>query len=342
MQDRNPHAYQRLADLLIGAKIAIALRAMAEHGIADRLADGPVPVGTLAESTGLSVDPLRRVLRALSQYGVFRERADGRFENTDISDCMRSEAAASLREMILFLNHNASLRAWLQLEQTLADGRSRFVDVNGAPLFKLFAEDKRLGEHFAKCMNNIYGPEAAKIANGFPFGEFRTVIDVGGGIGHVLAAILAAHQTLRGMLFDIEPTAVLAANFMRERGLADRCGVIGGDFFVEVPSGYDAYVVKSVLHDWDDARATAVLRQCRIAMADHSRLLILEEVVVPGQPVHNPHRFVDLDLLVHLGGKERTEAEYGELMKGAGFALTRIVPVKDSFFSVIEGAPVSV
>jgi len=339
MLDRTSNSYQRLADLLIGVKIAISLRAMAEHKIADKLAGGPMSAEALAKETGLVADPLRRVLRALTQYDVFRETIDGRFENTGVSECMQADADASLREMILFLNHDVSLRAWLKLEQTLKDGRSRFVEVNGAPLFMLFASDERLGEHFAKFMTNIYGPEAAKIAAGYPFGQFRTLIDVGGGMGHILAAILSVHQNLEGMLFDIEPTAALAKGFIHDRGLADRCKVLGGDFFVEVPGGYDAYVVKSVLHDWDDAKATAILKQCRKAIADDSRLLIIEEVVIPGQVVGNPNRFVDLDLLVHLGGKERTKPEYAKIMGDAGFSLARIVPVEGSFLSVIEGTP---
>jgi len=340
MADRDSDSYQRLADLLIGAKIAIALRAMAEHKVADKLADGPVQIDVLAQETGLSADPLRRVLRALSQYGVFRETADGKFENTEISEWMRSDAPSTLRELILFLNHSVSLRAWLELEQTLKDGHSRFVEVNGAPLFKLFGKDERLGEYFAKCMTNIYGPEAAKIAAGYPFGQFRSIIDVGGGMGHILAEIMTRHQNLQGMLFDIEPTALLARNFITGRGLADRCKIQGGDFFVSVPSGYDAYIMKSVLHDWDDAKAIEILKQCRKAMPSKARLLIVEEVVVPGQMVGNPHRFVDLDLLVHLGGKERTQPEYAKLMADAGFSLTQVTPVKNSFFSVIEGVPV--
>lgn len=339
MSDTGSQSFRRLADLLIGAKIAIALRGMAEFGIADKLADGPKPVETLAKESGLDANILRRVLRGLAQYGVFRETVDGLFENSDISEYMRGDMVPSLREAILFLNHNVSLRAWLELEETLKDGRSRFVDVNGAPLFKLFAGDRRLGEYFAKCMINIYGPEAAKIAAGYPFGQFQTLIDVGGGQGHILAAILSRHQNLQGALFDIEPTAALATRFLQEQGLADRCRVLSGDFFAEVPSGYDAYLVKSVLHDWNDAKATEILKQCRKAMGANGRLLIVEEVVVPRQVVGNPHRFVDLDLMVHLGGKECTEPDYANVMNDAGFSLARIVPLKDSFFSVIEGRP---
>ena len=339
MLDRNSQHFQRLADLLIGAKIAIALRAMAEYKIADKLAAGPKAVETLAQETALNEDVLRRVLRALAQYGVFRETPDGRFENSDTSEYMRSDAEPSLREAILFLNHNVSLRAWLELEQSLKDGRSHFVDVNGAPLFELFERDKKLNEHFAKCMINLYGPEGTKIASGYPFGRFRTLIDIGGGQGHILAAILLAHKETRGTVFDIEPTAALARNFLLNRGLADRCDALGGSFFVKVPSGYDAYILKSILHDWDDDKATEILKICRQAISQQGRLLVIEEVVVPRQIVGNPHRFVDLEMLVHFGGKERTESDYNKLMRSAGFSLERVVPIKDSFFSVIEAAP---
>jgi hypothetical protein len=339
MLDRNSRQFQRLVDLVIGAKIAIALRAMAEYKIADKLAAGPKAVETLAQETALNEDVLRRVLRALAQYGVFRETANGRFENSDLSLYIRSDAEPSLREAILFLNHDVSLRAWLELEQSLKDGKSHFVDVNGATLFELFERDKSLNEHFAKSMINLYGLEGAKIASGYPFGQFRTLIDVGGGQGHILAAILLAHKETRGTVFDIEPTAALARNLLLNRGLADRCDAVGGSFFVKVPSGYDAYILKSILHDWDDAKATEILKTCRQAIPQQGRLLIIEEIVVPRQIVGSPHRFVDLEMLVHFGGKERTELEYDKLMRGAGFSLERVVPIKDSFLSVIEAAP---
>jgi hypothetical protein len=279
------------------------------------------------------------MLRSLSQYGVFVEAQDGQFGNSEVSEHMRADSPNSLREAILFLNHNVSLRAWLELEHTLVDGQSRFVEVNGSPLFKLFAEDKQLSEYFAKCMANVYGPESVKIAAGYPFGQFRDLIDVGGGQGHILAAILSAHTDLQGTLFDIPPTAALAERFLRDCGFQDRCRVVGGDFFIQVPSSHEAYLVKAVLHDWDDIKAVEILRQCRKAMGDKGTLLIVEEVVIPGRVVGNPHRFVDLEMLVHFGGKERTEPEYAKLMADAGFSFGKVVPIKDSFLSVIEGHP---
>ncbi len=332
-------AFQRLADLLIGAKIALALRAIAEHRIADKLAGGPKTVAALAEESAISEDVLRRVLRALAQYGVFAESIDGKFENTDLSNFMRSEVDSSLRDAILFLNHDVSLRAWLAFEQCMKDGRSHFCEVNGTSLFALVAEDNKLNEHFAKCMANLYGPEAEKIAAGYGFGKFRRMIDVGGGQGHIMAAILAAHPAPTATVFDLESTAALAREFMASRGLADRCDTVGGNFLVDVPSGYDAYILKSILHDWDDAKAIEILKTCRKAVSHDGRLLIIEEVVVPRQSVGNPHRLIDLEMLVHFGGKERTEAEYRVLMASAAFSLERIVPIEGSFFSVIEGVP---
>jgi len=340
MSDKDSTAYQRLTDLMIGAKIALALRAAAEYKIADKLASRPMSIEGLADITGLASNPLRRLLRAVAQFGIFKETEDGLFENTEISGFMRSDIDSSLREAILFLNSNVSLRAWLEFEQTLKDGNSRFVEVNGAPLFNLFKTDGRLSEYFGKCMVSLYGAEAAKIAAGYPFGDFRSLIDVGGGQGHILAAVLSTYKNLKGALFDIKPTADLARGFLGERGLLDRCKVIGGDFFIEVPGGYDAYIVKSVLHDWDDVKAIEILRQCRMAMSDSARLLVIEEVIVPRQKVGNPNSFVDLDLLVHLGGGERTSEEYEELLTGTGFSLKKIASIKDSFLSVIECQPV--
>lgn len=218
-----PPPFQRLADLLIGAKIAIALRAIAAYGIADKMASGPKPVEALAQEAGLNSGLLRRVLRALAQFGVFTERVDGQFENSDMSEYIRSDAVPSLRDMIQFLNSSVSLRAWLEIEQSLMDGRSHFVDVNGAPLFKLCAEDQRLGEHFTRYMTNLFLPETTKIAAGYPFGQFRSIIDVGGGQGHIIAAILSIHAELKGALFDIPTTAVHAETFLRNKGLAERC-----------------------------------------------------------------------------------------------------------------------
>jgi hypothetical protein len=328
--------FQMLADVIVGAKLAIALRALAELRLADLLVAGPLEIEQIASISGSKADPLRRVLRAVSQFGIFRERADGRFENTELSEYMRSDTPRSLRDALLFLNHQASLSAWLELPKTLKDGQSRFNEVNGGPLFSLFAADKELAGQFGNFMRNIYGPEALKIAVGFDFSRFKSVIDIGGGPGHIISEILLRHKGLRGALLDLPATAELAANFLRSKKLADRCEVVSGDFFKAVPTGYDAYLLKSVLHDWDDKDAVAILKRCREAMTTAARLLVIEEVFVPGTSVGNPHRFVDLDLMIHLGGRERTQTEYESLLQQAGLVASKPQRIEGSFFSVIE------
>lgn len=339
MRKKSSEAYQRLADLMVGAKIALALRACAEHKVADQLANGPLSADQLADQLGLQAGALRRVLRALSQFGVFVETQEGIFANTDISELLRSDIQESLREAILFLNSDFSLDAWQKIEDSLEDGHSRFIDVNGAPLFDLFKSNQKLSDYFGKFMVNLYGAEGAKIARGYRFGDFNRLIDVGGGPGHILAAILSEHPGLHGTLFDIEPTAKLARDYLNSRGMSDRTTVIGGDFFAEVPEDYDAYMVKSVIHDWDDTKALEILRNCREAMTKNAKLLIVEEVIVPQKTVGNPHKFVDMDLFIHLGGGERTENEYREIMSKAGFELEQVLQIKDSFFSVLVGVP---
>ncbi|MEM9107139.1 MAG: methyltransferase [Pseudomonadota bacterium] len=337
MATTDTDTYHALADLLIGAKVAFMLRAMAQFKVADALADGPKTAEALAEQLGLAADRLHRVMRALTQFGVFEELPGGGFRNTPMSDHMREDMQPSLRDAILFLNHDVSLKPWLQIGDTLQDGVSRFQEINGGPLFSLFGKDQDLADHFARCMRNLYGAQGARIAAGYPFHRYQNLIDVGGGQGHVLAAILAAHPDMRGTLFDIPATAPLGEDFFKAQGLETRTQVIGGDFFVDVPGEHDAYLVKSVLHDWDDDKAVAILETCRRAMPEGAHLLIVEEVLAPGKKVGNPNRLVDLDLMIHLGGRERTEEEYRAVMERAGFVFTGVRPIEGSFFSVIEG-----
>jgi hypothetical protein len=188
-------------------------------------------------------------------------------------------------------------------------------------------------------MVGIYGPEGPKIAAGYPFSRFNTLIDIGGGQGHIIAEILQQHPALKGALFDLPPTAEVARHFLADQGLSPRCDVYAGDFFTAVPAGYDAYMIKSVLHDWDDDKAVQILRQCRDAMPSHGRVLVIEIVVHPGQPMGHPHLMIDLEMMVTLGGKERTEQEFATLLRSAGLTLEQVTPISGSFFSVVEATP---
>jgi hypothetical protein len=278
-------------------------------------------------------------MRGLTAIGVFEETSEGRFANTDVSAYMRTDATPSLREMILILNDDAVLQGWQHLPTVLQSGAPSFAAVNGMSFFQYIAVDPTRSATMGKFMAGIYGPEGPKIAVDYPFGRFDTLIDIGGGQGHIVAEILKHHPELKGALLDLPPTAAVARNFLAGQGLSHRCDVFAGDFFQSVPAGYDAYVIKSVLHDWDDGQAVQILRQCRDAMPSHGRVLVIEIVVYPGQPMGHPHPMIDLEMMVTLGGKERTEQEFATLLSSAGLTLEQVTPIKGSFFSVVEATP---
>jgi len=278
------------------------------------------------------------LLRALSYVGVFQEKTDGRFTNSDVSAYLRSDSDPSLREMSLILNDDTVLRGWEHLEQVLMTGTQAFAAVNGQTFFQHIAADKKRSETMARFMKGIYGPEGPAIAAGFPFGRFARLIDIGGAAGHILADILRAHPKIEGAVFDLPKTVEVARRFLDGQGLSDRTQVFAGDFFEAVPPGYDAYFIKSTLHDWDDEKSVQILSNCRKAMPAHGRVLITEIVLEPGKPIGHPHRFIDMEMMVTLGGKERTAQEFAMLLDQASLRLERVHAINGSFFSVVEGS----
>lgn len=337
MPDTVSPAYLRLVELLIGSRVALALRVAAERRVADFLVDGPKTAETLSSDTGLPAAQLRRLLRGLAALGVFEESADGKFSNTEVSAFMRDGVAPSLREMILVLNDDAMLKGWQQLPAVLESGNPAFAAANGMTFFQYIASDPKRSELMGKFMTGIYGPVGARIAAGYPFGRFQSLIDVGGAQGHVLIDILQRHPNLKGALFELPRTADVARQFLAAKQLG-HCEIFAGDFFESVPSGFDAYFLKAVLHDWDDEKCVRILRSCREAMPGHGRVLVSEIVVEPGKVVGHPHRFIDLEMMVSFGGKERTTDEFAQLFDAAGLKLEQVTPITDSFVAVVEAS----
>jgi hypothetical protein len=284
--------YERLVELIIGAKIAAALHVVVDKGLADVLARGPQTAEALAQAVQIPVETLRRFLRALTQVGLFAEVKGGVFTNTEVSEHLRSDGPYSLRDMVTVLDDEAVARGWRRLPDVLASGQPAFDAVNGMGFFDWIKSDPVCSAAMASFMGGIYGPQGPKIATGY--------------------------------------------RFLTERGLAARCEVFAGDFFETVPSGFDAYILKSCLHDWQDAKSVEILRHCRDAMPDHGRVLIVEIVLAPGRPIGHPHRLIDLEMMVTLGGKERSEQEFADLLAQAGLRLTAVTPIAGSFFSVVE------
>jgi hypothetical protein len=337
MTDAVSPNYLRMADFAIGARVASVLRLVAERRIADLVAHRPKTAESLAHETGLPADTLGRLLRALTAFGVFKECADGTFSQTELSAYMCEGSSPSIREMILVLNDDAVLKAWQQLPSVLESGASAFEAVNGVTFFQHVASDPERRTLMAKFMTGIYGPEGAKIAANFPFSRFKSLLDVGGGQGHVLMEIVRRNPNIRGAVFELPQTAEIAREFLVAKGLSS-CDVISGDFFKSLPSGFEAYLIKSVLHDWNDERATQILRTCRDAMPEQGRVLIAELVLERGKSVGHPHRLIDLEMMVSFGGKERTAADFEKVLALAGLKLEQVSPIKDSFLSVLEAS----
>jgi predicted O-methyltransferase YrrM len=324
-----------LVRLFRGFWVSRAIYIAAELGIADLLADGPRTVTDLAATTNTHQPSLYRILRLLASEGVFAEREDGRFELTPRAAVLRQGSPARLQ--VLFLGRPASCQAAGNLSHTVRTGETAFEEVHGMDFFEYnrrHPEDQAL---FDQLMTSQTRPVARAVAGKYDFKSMASIIDVGGGQGVSAIEILTAHPHLKGAVFDQPAVAAKAAAAIAEAGLSERCEAIGGDFFASVPDGHDAYVLKYVLHDWDDAECIAILSSCRRAMGAVGRLLVVEAIMSAGnEPSFGKTQ--DINMLINVGGGERTEAEYRALYKAAGFELTRSIPVMGDLH-IIEGVP---
>jgi predicted O-methyltransferase YrrM len=329
-----------LYQMAVGHYVSRALHLAAKLGVADLLAGGPRGASDLAEETATHAPSLRRVLRLLASVGVFEEREDGRFALTPLGDALRSDAPFSSRASVMLFAGVGIQDSWKELEYCVRTGQPAFRkhSRDGDAFSHMDAEQARV---FDEAMATFAPATAAAIAAAYDFSGLGTVVDVGGGNGALLIGILSAHPQLRGVVFDREEPAERARKKLQEAGLASRCAVVAGDFFESVPEGGDAYLLKHVIHDWADAEATAILRNCRAAMAPGARLLLAEGVYPQRIDRSLEGRGAaanDVNMLVSTGGRQRSEAEFRALYAGTGFALTRIVDTP-ARLSLIEGVP---
>lgn len=328
---------EELRRLFHGYRLTQAIYVAAELGIADLLAGGPRAADDLAGATGAHAPSLYRVLRLLASAGVFAETDDGRFVLTPMAEALRRDAPEPVRASVLLNGRQALWRSWGHLLHTVRTGETAFDRVHGVGFFgyhRAHPEERALFDHLMAAQT---APAAQAVAAAYDFSGVRTLVDVGGGRGALALAILAAHPHLRGIVFDQPAVAADAREAIAAAGLADRCAAVGGDFFAAVPDGGDAYLLKFVLHDWDDERCLAILRACRRAITPGGRLLVVELLIPPGN-APSFAKVQDVNMLVNLGGRERTEREYGALFAAAGFALGRTIPARGELH-VIEGLP---
>jgi hypothetical protein len=324
--------------MVTGYYVSRAIYVASKLSIADLIAEGPRSHGELAKATGAHADSLRRVLRLLASAGVFIEEDDGKFALTPIGACLRSDGPGSMRAAALLFG-GITQQAWRDLLHSVETGQPAFRHVFGKEPFDYMAEHPDEAANFDAAMAGFTKHIAIAVVAAYDFSPFRRIVDIGGGNGALLAGILRDNPTLTGVVFDLPDVAIRAREQIRELGLAGRCEIVSGDFFEEVPGGGDAYLLKHVIHDWKDDRATEILRTCRRAMAAEARLLLVEGVYPPRIDQSDESRGAaanDVNMLVCTGGRQRSEAEFRALYDAAGFRLTRIVPTQTPV-KVIEG-----
>jgi hypothetical protein len=334
-----PTASARILDMSYTAfVIARAVYAATKLGVPDLLRDGERTSDELARATVTHPDALYRLLRALSSAGVVAEHAERRFALTPLGRALLSDVPGSMRAWVLFSGEAYSLRTWQDCVESVRTGKPVWEQVHGESFFATLRANTVAGSLFDEAMASICQGEAQAVVSAFDFAPFRKIADLGGGYGTLLAAILVAQQELNGVLFEQPHVAPRARERIASEGLAARCEVVAGDFFQTVPQGCDAYILKYILHDWDDERAVTLLEGCRKAMTDAARLLIVEAIVPPpGEPHYA--KLHDLAMLVLLGSRERTVDEYAALLERARFKLERVVPTEETL-SILEALPI--
>jgi SAM-dependent methyltransferase len=334
-----PPPHVQLIQMAVAIWEARAVYAAAQLGLADLLADRSRTCEDLAKATLAHPSALRRLLRALASCGVVTEVEPGRFALTPLGAALRSDAPGAARATVLTLAGDWQWTAWGKFLYSLQTGKPALGAAYGMGLFEYLAAHPEDGAHFNEAMVGMYAPVGPAVVAAYDFSAFRTVVDLGGGTGGLLRTILRTNESLHGTLFELPGPASQARRSLEASGLSSRCTVLEGDFFKGVPAAHDAYVLAHVLHDWPDEKALPILRNCRQAIRDNGRLLIVEAVLPPGDTPHLG-KLMDLLMLTVTGGVERTTNEFADLLAAADFKLTRVVPTS-THQSVVEAVPVA-
>jgi O-methyltransferase domain/Dimerisation domain len=323
-----------LTQILLGSLASQALYVAAKLGIADMLVDGPRQVDELATAAGADAPSLYRVLRALASFGVFAEQDNRVFEMTPTAEPLRSDVPNSLRDVAIFWGEDWHWQVWGKTLHSVRTGKSAWAEIHGEQVFEYFEKNQEAARIFDRAMTSFSSVATGAVVEAYDFGGIERLVDIAGGQGRFLTGILEANPSMRGVLFDLPHVIEGARQIIPSSSACNRCELTTGDFFVSVPSGGDAYIMKHIIHDWDDERALTILRNIKQAMNSGGRVLLVEAVIADGNG-QDFGKLLDIEMLVSPGGKERTAAEYEDLFRRAGLRLTRIVPTK-SPYSVIE------
>ena len=330
-----PHA--PLLELYLAPWLTRALYAVTERGVPDLLAGGPATPEEIVAKVGGHPIAMLRVLRALASIGVFTHGADGRFGLTPLGETLVSGHPTAAREMVLALNGPGFWMALGEMPAVLETGRTGVEIALGTSFFEHLRAHPNQEADFNRLMIAVHGGEPAAVAGSYDFAGINKVVDVGGGLGTMLVALLQRNPHLTGVLYDAPTVVEQAKQTISAAGVEGRCERVGGDFFASVPAGGDAYVLSHILHDWPVEECHTILRNCREALNPGGRVLIVEMVLPEGAEPH-PGKILDVVMLAVPGGRERTAAQYAELLAPAGLRVERVVPTP-SPVSVVEAVP---
>ena len=326
-----------LSQLITGSVATHMVFAAAKLGVADLLKDGPKSSDDLAQATGAHPLALYRLLRGLSTLGVFAEVESRLFALTPAAELLRSDVGGSMRGWALLASEEWFTVALSNILYSVRTNKSAFVDKHGMSTFEYCGKNPDAAESFNNAMTSLSGPEAAAVLETYDFAGVKKIVDIGGGHGLLLSAILSANPAMRGVIFDL-PQVIDGAAIRLDKGVSERCEIVAGNFFESVPGGADTYILKSIIHDWSDERATTILRNIRSAITENGRLLLVErDLPAGGEP--SVGKIFDVLMLVFEDGFERTEAEYGSLLESCGFELARVLRTP-SPMNIIEAVPV--
>ena len=333
-QTTPPH--DGVLQLLNGAHVAGAVSCLAQLGIPDLIEAAPKSAEELASEIGANPQALYRLLRATASVGVLSEGPGGKFSHTPMSAVLRSDANPSLRAFAIMSGREWHARGWSHLEYCVRTGKQALDQIYGEPVFEFLKQHSAEAQIFNDAMTELSMIDSPAVAEAYDFDGIRSIVDVGGGHGLLLATILEKNAHLRGTLYEVPHVVEGAANGPL-KSVMERCTVACGDMFCSVPAGADAYIMKHIIHDWPDDLCLKILKACRRSVNPGGKLLVVDCVIQPGNDF-SPSKFLDLQMLIFPSGCERTEKQFRELFAAAGWKLSRIIRtgVPDS---IVEGVP---
>jgi hypothetical protein len=329
----------RLREMITAFRVSDLIATAVEFRLADHLADGAKTSAELAEMCGAHPETLHRVLRALVRIEILQQIDDGRFALAPLGEPLRGDVPDSLYRMARLWGTDLFKLTWMRLPHSVRTGQSAQEHLYGLRQFDYLATQPEIAAIFNDGMLAGTLTVGAAVVDAYDFAGVRTIVDVGGGSGALAASVLRAYPAMRGIVFDLPFCQEGAVEYLAAAGVSDRCEFVGGDFFERVPTGADAYLLKFILHDWEDERCAQILQTCRASVPPEAKLLLVESVLAPDGGPLTDAVFGDVTMIVHTGGRERNEADYAALLEAAGFRLNRIVPTRVAQ-SVIEAVPV--